>query len=214
MAKEWVHGWGAAVAVARTRSTSGNTKGGEGINREGAGVREDETHATADLKPLMFLYNAAKCLAEARDVLSVLAMSAEPVEDMLTSCPVNAQTLSPQKEENETENGAGDGQGGKAKPTGNGKVPAKQKGKKSAGVAQGGASSSGEVDAAAASKVSLGMPTESASVSTPVGRALVMVQLEEACVRAMLGRAKGETRSNTKADEAAANDKGVTPVQR
>lgn len=214
MAKEWVHAWGTAVAVATTRSTSGNTKGGEGINGDGAGVREDESHATADLKPWIFLDNAATCLAEARDVLSVLATSAEPLEDMLASCPVNAQTLSSQKEEKEPENGAGDGQGGKAKPAGKGKIPTKQKGKKSAGVAQGGAYSSGEVEAAPDSKASLGMSTESAFVSTPVGRALVMVQLEEACVRAMLGRAKGENRSKTKAELAAANDKGVTPVQR
>lgn len=41
-----------------------------------------------------------------------------------------------------------------------------------------------------------------------------MVQLEEAAVRAMLGRVRGETHSEKKAIEAAANAQGVNPVDR
>lgn len=52
------------------------------------------------------------------------------------------------------------------------------------------------------------------AISTPIGRELVMVQLEEAGVRAMLGRTRGETYSEKKAAEAAANTQGVNPVDR
>lgn len=219
-----MHGWGTTVAlVATARSTPRNARSGGGINNgKGVEVHEDATPVvTPHLKPWKFLENAVACLVEAREILSVLATSAEPVGDTLISFPVDAHAMgpSPQNAEKSTEHGAGDGEGGnKAKSPGSkGKGQAKQsKGKKSPGVTQGGGpASSGELDAPRDSEHSLrGVPCEPAAVSTPVGRVLVMVQLEEACVRAMLGRAKGENRSKSKAEEAAANDKGVTPVQR
>eukprot|EP00903_Cladosiphon_okamuranus_P014428 g13389.t1 len=162
------------------------------------------------------LQNAVACLAEARAVLSVLATAAEPIAEVLASCPAGAReeqakpTDGGDEEDNNHAAGAAEKKGGKGK----GAAP---KGGAKKAVATGGGASGAAADAVpeegTAGEESAGK-VPSAAVSTPLGRSLVMVQLEEACVRAMLGRKQGEGRSSKNAKEAAANAEGVTPVQR
>ncbi|CAM9228901.1 unnamed protein product, partial [Hapterophycus canaliculatus] len=169
------------------------------------------------------LENAAACLAEARVALSALAAAAEPTGDVLSSSPPTARdrvTATTEKEDDGNEAPAAKAKGKSGKSASGSekgmgpKAAAAGEGKKSGG---GGAASSttGRVaDATGGGGGSVPGGTNAMVVSTPVGRNLVMVQLEEACVRAMLGRTRGEGRSSKKAEEAAANEEGVTPVQR
>lgn len=156
------------------------------------------------------LEEAAKCLAEAREVLSALAAEAEPTGDALSSPPplVAAETPPANTEDRDEPAGAKKGKG--AADNKGGKKAAEGKSK------SGAAASLPPADSTDATPVdeSATTPAVAGSVSTPLGRCLTMVQLEEACVRVMLGRTKGEGHSSTKAAEAAANREGVTPVQR
>ena len=169
--------------------------------------------------PASYLEKAAGCLAEARAVLSALAAAAEPTADVLSSCPAGA------KEEQTKPGGGGDdeeegndagGAGGKKAGKGKGAAP-KAGGKKAAAAAAaaaGGAAAGAAPEGVGAGEEAVGGAAPRGAVSTPLGRSLAMVQLEEACVRTMLGRARGEGRSSKKAKEAAASAEGVTPVQR
>lgn len=164
------------------------------------------------------LENAAACLTEARAVLSALAAAAEPTAGVLSSCPAGAREEQAKPAgDSSGENDDGGAAAASGKKAGKGKGAA-QKGsvKKTAAGAAGaaaGAVPGGLEGGTAAGEGAVGTAA-CAAVSTPLGRSLVMVQLEEACVRTMLGRAKGEGRSSKKAKEAAANAEGVTPVQR
>lgn len=144
-------------------------------------------------------------------MLSALAAAAEPTAEVLSSCPAGA------REEQAKPAGGGDEEDDKdagGKKAGKGKGAA-QKGTAKKGAAAGAAASAGgEVPEGDAAGEEAAETVPSGAVSTPLGRSLAMVQLEEACVRMMLGRARGEGRSSKKAKEAAANAEGVTPVQR
>ena len=160
---------------------------------------------------LAYLRKAAKCLAEARHVLSTIVTSAEPVSDTSASVPAISNENDLTATEPEIENEVSIKPAGQKVKTADSAQPAGDGGgggKK--GVSPGGAdtaagSSTGRVDSWLATP---------AAISTPLGRALVMVQLEEACVRVMMGRLNNEARSETQAAEAAANEEGVSPVQK
>lgn len=209
-AREWVRSWakspaaaGAAGAGASTALSSSSASSSKAHNNRG------HDHVSPQRPTVSCLEEAAKCLAEAREVLSTLAAEAEPTGDALSSPPplVAAETP-PANTEDEVEpagakkgKGAADNKGGKKAAEGKSK--------------SGAAASSPPADSADATPAD--EPATQAvagSVSTPLGRCLTMVQLEEACVRLMLGRAKGDGHSSTKAAEAAANREGVTPVQK
>ena len=161
------------------------------------------------------LENAVACLAEARAVLSALAAVAEPAGDVLSSAPVTAR-------EEKAVGGDGEDEAEAAAAAASGKAGGKGKGggaEKKGGAKKGAAAAAAAKAAEETGEGSSGEePPEAAgggaAISTPLGRSLVMVQLEEACVRTMLGRARGEGRSSKKAKEAAANAEGITPVQR
>lgn len=162
------------------------------------------------------LENAAVCLAEARAGLSALAAAAEPVAEFLSSCPAVArgEQAKPADGGDEEDDNKPAGTGGKK--AGKEKGAAQKGGAKKKAAAAGGAAgaAAGAVPEEGAAGQEAAGTVPSAAVSTPLGRSLVMVQLEEACVRTMLGRERGEGRSSKKAKEAAANAEGATPVQR
>lgn len=161
------------------------------------------------------LENAAACLAEARAVLSALAAAAEPTTDVLSSCPAGAREEQAKPAGDGEEEDDKDAGGAGGKKAGKGKAAPAQKGTANKGAAPAAAgAAAGEVPEGETAGEEPARTVPSGAVSTPLGRSLVMVQLEEACVRSMLGRARGEGRSSKKAKEAAANAEGVTPVQR
>lgn len=149
-------------------------------------------------EPWGFLEHAAVCLAEARNVLSSIVAAAEPVVDVLSTSSVIAQKSAPR---NSAEKDAGALKSKKVPPKGGHKKEVKKPDRAKTGDRS----------------QDLIMPSStqaSSVVSTPLGRVLIMVELEEACVRSMLGRAKGEARSKKAVREAVANDESITPVQR
>ena len=229
MARVWVRRWVDSTTLSM-HQTSAVQVVNSGPKTEDMGNTTDETKpavsasltasASASVEhprqPLSFLRNAAACLAEARRLLSNIVASAEPVQDVLSVSPVIAL-------KNTQRGGGAEGERGAQSNT----VPIKEGKKKDAGrgpdkpnasrrASKGGLSSEVDEVVAESSKTSFMPPSrqQPAAVSTPIGRVLVMVQLEEACVRAMLGRAKGELQSEEKTKGATVNDKGATPVQR
>lgn len=224
MAKEWVRKWAASVMLAGPLAAAPSGCSSIGVSSEvgAAGSKGCSEHdlgaggRAQDVNGLKYLSYAAKCLAEARTVLSMIVASSEPVGDTLASVPAtckeNDQTPAETVVDNELTTKSA-GKKGKAaaesaQPPGDG------------GGGRGGkkGSISGEADIITADSTSTaGVDSSlahSAAISTPLGRALVMVQLEEACVRVMMGRFGDEARSETQAVKAAANEEGVTPVQR
>lgn len=178
----------------------------EDFSHRSCAVRSETSPTDHRHQPWGFLENAAACLAEARNLLSSLVASAEPVVDVLSTSSVIAHKIAPS---NSAERDAGALKSNKSPP----KAGLKKEG---AGKDQTKVKKSDSVKNGAVSQDSA-VPSSmqaSGAVSTPLGRALVMVELEEACVRSMLGRAKGEARSEEAAREAAANDESITPVQR
>lgn len=207
MAKEWVRKWAASVTLAGSSTVPAGSHfvgGSREVEAGGGRGRPSEDLgglAQNNTDCLAYLGNAAKCLAEARSVLSTIVASAEPVGDALVSVPATSKD---NDQKPTAENGTDDEV-----------VSTKTAGKK--GKAAETAQPPGDADPAAGSSgtgradSSLGPP---AVISTPLGRALVMVQLEEACVRVMMGRFGDEARSKTQGVKAAAIEEGVTPVQR
>ncbi|CAM9269015.1 unnamed protein product [Scytosiphon promiscuus] len=193
MAQEWVRRWAKAPAATDTAARSVETPAAAA---RGA-ARGTTPSPAAGVSRAKCLENAAACLAEARAALSALAAAAEPTGDVLSSAPPAARERAPAKNESDDDDAEA--------------PAAKAKGKNGKGGA--GSQKGGNSKAAAAGDFAQGS-SDAAVLSTPVGRSLVMVQLEEACVRAMLGRIRGEARSSKKAEEAAANDEGTNPVQR
>lgn len=166
-------------------------------------------HGSPQRPKVSCLEEAAKCLAQAREVLSALAAEAEPTGDALSSPPPLVAVETPPANTEDGEDPAGAKKGKGAADSKGGKKAAEGKSKNGAAASSPAADST---DATPADEPTT--PAVAGSVSTPLGRCLTMVQLEEACVRAMLGRAKGDGHSSTKAAEAAANREGVTPVQK
>ncbi|CAM9766287.1 unnamed protein product, partial [Ectocarpus sp. 8 AP-2014] len=209
-AREWVRCWakspaapGAAGAGATTVVSSSSASSSKARNNRG------HDHGSPQRPKVGYLEEAAKCLAEAREVLSALAAEAEPTGDALSSPPPLVAAEAPPANAEDGDEPAGAKKGKGAADNKGGKKAAEGKSKNGAAASLPAADST---DATPADE-----PTTSAvagSVLTPLGRCLTMVQLEEACVRAMLGRAKGDGHSSTKAAEAAANREGVTPVQK
>lgn len=217
MAREWVRMWATSTLFTKKQA---NLSCATSIVASSETKRDcsKETPALSCKDPkekLRYLENAATCLAEARQVLSAIVASAEPTEDTLSSLPVTAKKNVVKNDLDGDGSGGADANtksvGGKSKASGKKSPDKGKKGTKKGG----GGGSSGDLTAADDSKTSLASPSvQPAAVSTPLGRALVMAQLEEACVRAMLGRAEGEGRSLEKLKAAADNADGVTPVQR
>lgn len=212
-AAAWVRRW----AASNTPLLSRVSPGWLGYSGKGEADQNDSSHGSCAVRsqtspkdhrhePWGFLENAAACLAEARNVLSSIVAAAEPVVDVLSTSSVIAQKSAPG---NSAEKDAGALKSNKGLPKGGQK-------KEGAGKDQNKVKKSDSVKNGAGSQDSI-MPSStqaSGVVSTPLGRALIMVELQEACVRSMLGRAKGEARSKRAAREAAAKDESITPVQR
>ena len=211
MAKEWVRKW-ATSNTGPTGSSKAATKpcrvGGieNGERAEGTCPSEDGLAQNTD--GFAYLRNAAECLAEARSVLSTIITSAEPAGDAISSKFANSQT-NEETADHETEN----------EQPGTIKTLAGKKGK-SAETTQppGDGGGLNTYTAVSSSSVRLcadkSLIGQSAAISTPLGRALVAVQLEEACVRLMLGRIGNEARSENQVAIAASIQEGVTPIQR
>lgn len=225
MAKEWVRKWAASVTLAgalAAAAPTGCSSIGVSSEKEAAGAKgrsADDLRAggrALDVNGLAYLGNAAKCLAEARNVLSMIVASSEPAGDALASVPATSKDNDQTPAETVVDNELSTKPSGKkgkaaaeaAQPPadgGGGKGGKKGSFSGEAGVISAGSTSTGGVDSSL---------NHSAAISTPLGRVLVMVQLEEACVRAMMGRFGEEARSETEAARAAAHEEGVTPVQR
>lgn len=217
-ARTWVHQWASETAPSKQgmnalRTNGTSTSGQLKTTTVGDAVHGGEEKPLPDLDPWYCLENAAECLAEARMVLSQVVQVAEPTGGVLSTSPVIAQTYAPKPLEGRDMVGDGGlnvaAAGTKGKTSGKGQ----DKGKKPGGANKGG--SPAEVDNGAESKDSLRLSSvEPAAISTPLGRVLTMVQLEEACVRAILCRAKKGNQSERKVKEDAACGEGVTPVDR
>ncbi|CAM9765355.1 unnamed protein product, partial [Ectocarpus sp. 4 AP-2014] len=211
-AREWVRCWAKSPAAAGAAGAgAGATTVVSSSSASSSTARNNRSHdhGSPQRPKVSCLEEAAKCLAEAREVLSALAAEAEPTRDALSSLPplVAAETPPANTEDGEEPAGAKKGKG--AADSKGGKKAAEGKSK------NGAAASSPPADSADVTPTDESTaPAVAGSVSTPLGRCLAMVQLEEACVRVMLGRAKGDGHSSTKAAEAAANREGVTPVQK
>ncbi|CAM9480513.1 unnamed protein product [Ectocarpus sp. 13 AM-2016] len=209
-AREWVRCWakssaaaGAAGAGATAVVSLSSASSSKARNNRG------HDHGSPQRPNVSCLEEAAKCLAEAREVLSALAAEAEPTGDALSLPPPLVATETPSANAEDGDEPAGAKKGKGAADSKGGKKAAEGKSKNGAAAPSPPADSA---DATPAGESTT--PTVAGSVSTPLGRCLTMVQLEEACVRAMLGRARGDGQSSTKAAEAAANGEGVTPVQK
>lgn len=153
------------------------------------------------------LESAATCLAEARSVLSAIIASAKPFEKMISSAAVIASSATESEAEEKRTNGldadsnSAVRKGKKSKTRGDkvehaGKVTEESPGCVPAGVNN------------------LSTPEQPQPMATPLMRTFVMVHIEEACVRGLLGRLKGEHRSVLRMKEAAENDEDTTPVQK
>ena len=208
MAKAWVRKWAATITLADSKPvpselSSNGTSSEEAEAAGSTGHSEELGRSAQGLCGLAYLGNAAKCLAEARSVLSTIVASAEPVGDALASVPAAS------KENDQTGTDAG------MDNEANGK-PAQAPGDGGRGGKTG--ALPGDTERHTAGSIGTGRKDSSsvpsAAISTPQGRTLVMVQLEEACVRVMMGRFGDEARSEAQAVKAAAREEGVTPVQR
>lgn len=219
-AREWARRWAelpAGTAGAAGAPLSSSARARLIQNPENTLHHEEHVpYASATLvsksrEGILYLENAAACLAEARAVLSTLAAAAESTGDVLASSPATAALhKEPLEEDDEGAAAADNNKSGKGKGAAKGKKTAAGAGDKTKKGAS--SSPSGELPDLPSEKDL--EPTSTAAVSTPLGRCLTMVQLEEACVRMMLARVKGEGRSSKEAKEAAAKEEGVTPVQR
>lgn len=208
MAKAWVRKWAASITLADSKSvpTAFSANGVSSKQAEAAGSTghsEDLGMSEQGLYGQAYLANAAKFLAEARSVLSTIVASAEPVTDARASVPAtsngNGQTGADAGMDNEASTKPAQALGDSGRGGKKGALPGE------ADKTTSGSIGAGRLDSSS---------TPSAAISTPLGRTLVMVQLEEACVRVMMGRFGDEARSEAQAVKAAAREEGVTPVQR
>ncbi|CAM9187724.1 unnamed protein product [Sphacelaria rigidula] len=216
IAREWVREWATVVlkggnGQARARAVAANARH-PGTPADACTI----TGSSVAHREQLLLENTSRCLAEARSCLETLVSSAEPPGELLPSSTFALKRTKKIKDGPQTADGEGEGRDGAKSGSGKAKLSAKAQDKGPKGKS----STSGGKSAESIEQIDSTRETEETDVSpqgaisTPIGRELVMVQLEEAGVRAMLGRTRGETYSEKKAAEAAANTQGVNPVDR
>lgn len=175
----------------------------------------ERTDPSASEVQTCYLERAIANLEEARLILSIQVSSAEPPGEMFSSSPTRHPSAPRPREGGDNdlhpqENKASVGGAGKAPPAENEKRKGKGSKKSPSDSVPDPSDAEDTPDKREGARDNL-----SGSISTPLGRELALVQLEEACARMLLGREKGECESSRAGAGLAPSDiEGTNAVER